>query len=74
MGNYKHKVGLFFGVVAISLASLAGCGQKGPLYLPDETQQQEKEKEKEKKKQTETKSETEAETEAEVETTTDSGQ
>lgn len=72
MGNYKHKVGLFFGVVAITLASLAGCGQKGPLYLPDETQQQEKEKEKEKKKQAETKSETEAETEAE--STTNSGQ
>jgi len=72
MGNYKHKVGLFFGVVAITLASLVGCGQKGPLYLPDETQQQEKEKEKEKKKQTETKSETDTETEAE--TTTDSGQ
>jgi predicted small lipoprotein YifL len=68
MGNYKHKVGLFFSVVAITLASLAGCGQKGPLYLPDETQQQEKEKEKEKKKQTETQPETEAET------TTDSGQ
>ena len=68
MGNYKHKLGFIFGVVAIILALLAGCGQKGPLYLPDETQQQEKEKEKEKKKQTETQPETE------TETTTDSGQ
>lgn len=64
MGNYKHKVGLFFGVVAITLASLSGCGQKGPIYLPDETQQQEKKK----KKQAETQPETE------VETATDNGQ
>jgi predicted small lipoprotein YifL len=27
---------LKFGLVAIVLAGLAGCGQKGPLYLPDE--------------------------------------
>ena len=27
-----------FGLVAIVFAALSGCGQKGPLYLPDDEQ------------------------------------
>lgn len=35
---------LFFGVIAIF--TVVGCGQKGPLYLPDEPTTAKKQKEK----------------------------
>ncbi|WP_455366146.1 LPS translocon maturation chaperone LptM [Kaarinaea lacus] len=63
MGNRKFGTGLIIGVVTVSMALLSGCGQKGPLYLPDENQQQKTEKEKEKKKKAETETETENDTE-----------
>jgi hypothetical protein len=27
---------LFIGVMSVAILSLSACGQKGPLYLPDE--------------------------------------
>lgn len=68
MGYYRS--GNIFAIVAIlfSLLSgsmLAGCGQKGALYIPDEKSQQESENKK--KKKTDTGSETEAETAGESE-------
>ncbi len=39
--NHGHRRKLWLGVAAILLLAglLGGCGQKGPLYMPDETQQ-----------------------------------
>jgi len=33
-----------FLLILVSVAVLAGCGQKGPLYLPDDSAQQQQKK------------------------------
>jgi predicted small lipoprotein YifL len=67
MANYRLRAGRFVGIVAVivgllSFGLLSGCGQKGPLYLPDEKEQQERDQQKKKKAETKTETETETET------------
>lgn len=41
--SYRQSSRVLYLVLALVTASalLAGCGQRGPLYLPDETEEQE---------------------------------
>ena len=41
--NNRHSSRVFWLLLALVMAStlLAGCGQRGPLYLPEETEEQE---------------------------------
>lgn len=41
--NNRHTSRVFWLLLALVTAStlLAGCGQRGPLYLPEETEEQE---------------------------------
>lgn len=37
--GYQRKIGLGIAAILLLAGLLGGCGQKGPLYMPDETQQ-----------------------------------
>ncbi|HEY5603888.1 MAG TPA: lipoprotein [Gammaproteobacteria bacterium] len=56
--NHNNFIKSIIGVVVVLVALLAGCGQKGELYLPEEEakkqQAEQKKKEEQEKKKTET--------------------